>query len=348
MALIYLGTAAIVLFLGNKRVVIQPRLLAAIAGFLIGAAPVFAYALTHRYTTFHYLLGVGRADTGHQYLAVAYHFLRTEVPMVSGVAMPWLSTPLWLQVPVVLIVGGAIVALIVQRWRGILDWPRLSLRHGQPVDALLLFAGLLSASFVFSSFGQMAVAFPHTDAAGRYAAPLASVLPIVLAAGIIRLSRRSRYLALAVTLALLGSLLTGYVRSEPAAIWQSPFWRYLPASNAQLITTLDSMSVDAVWMNHWAGTPLMFDTQERISAADAYDLIIGHGIDRLPEATRRVRAAQLPAFVFVTDQPAPALEGWLNTQAIPYDKRVLPHFVIIRPLRHVAPEQVMEYLNFDS
>ena len=88
MALIYLGTAAILLFLGNKRVVLQPRLLAAAVGFLIGAAPVLAYALDHDYTTFHYLIGVGRADSGHQYLAVAYHFLRIDVPMVSGIAMP--------------------------------------------------------------------------------------------------------------------------------------------------------------------------------------------------------------------------------------------------------------------
>ncbi len=347
MTLIYLGTAAILLFLRNKRVVFQPRLIAAVAGFLIGAAPVFAYALKHEYTTFHYLLGVGRADTDRQYLAVAYHFLRTDVPMVSGVAMPWMSTPVWLQIPVVLTVGGAMLALIVQRRRGILGWPRLSLRHGQPVDALLLFAGLLSVAFVFSAFGQMAVEFPNTDTTGRYAAPLASVLPIILAAGITRLSARSRLLAVAVSLAFLGSLTSAYIRSAPEDIWQSPYWRYLPASNTQLISTLNSMGVDAVWMNHWAGTPLMFDTQERISAADDYDLTVGHGIDRLPEATRRVRAAVLPAFVFVTDQQTLEIEGWLQSAAIPYDKRVIPRFVIIRPLQHVEPAEALPYLSFD-
>lgn len=154
------------------RVAFPPRILAAAAGFVIGAAPVFAYALNHDYTTFHYVLGVERADAGHQHLAVAYHFLRTNLLMVSGVAMPWLSTPVWLQVPVVLSVGGAILALIVQRRRGTLGRLRLTLRPGQPVDALLLFAGLLSVAFVISAFGQMAVEFPNTDTTGRYAAPL--------------------------------------------------------------------------------------------------------------------------------------------------------------------------------
>ncbi len=100
---------------------------------------------------------------------------------------------------------GAILALIVQRRRGILGRLRLTLRPGQPVDALLLFAGLLSVVFVFSAFGQMAVEFPNTDTTGRYAAPLASVLPIILAAGITRLSARSRLLPINVSLVLLGA-----------------------------------------------------------------------------------------------------------------------------------------------
>jgi hypothetical protein len=347
MALIYLGTAAILLFLGNKHVVLQPRLLAAAVGFLIGAAPVLAYDLDHDYTTFHYLIGVGRADSGHQYLAVDYHFLRIDVPMVSGIAMPWLNTSLWLQVPVLLIVGGAILSLVIRRRQGILGWTRVSLRHGRPVDALLLFDGLLSVAFVFSAFGQMAVEFPHTDTTGRYAAPLASVLPIILAVGLSRLSVQSRLLAVVATLALLGCLASGYLRSAPADIWPSPYWRFLPAPNAQLITILEAMGVDAVWINHWAGTPLMFDTQERISAADNYDLMVGRGIDRLPEATRRVRAAERPAFVFVTDQPSLKIEDWLRAQAIPYDKRVIPQFVIIRPHQHVKPTEVVQYLSFD-
>ncbi|HEU4792808.1 MAG TPA: hypothetical protein VFS96_04035 [Nitrolancea sp.] len=99
--------------------------------------------------------------------------------------------------------------------------------------------------------------------------------------------------------------------------------------------------------NHWAGTPLMSDTQERINAADDYDIIVGHGIHRLPEATSRVRAAELPAFVFVTDQPKHEIEGWLQSAAIRYDKRLIPTYVIIRPHQHVEPGEVTRYLSFD-
>ncbi len=116
----------------------------------------------------------------------------------------------------------------------------------------------------------------------------------------------------------------GYLYSPPAAVWQSPYWRYLPASTTQLVAKLDELGVDAVWMNHWDGTPLMFDRRDRISASNYFDLAVGHGIDRLPAATNRFRAAELPAYVFVTDESFVVIEEWLRSQNIPYAKRGRP------------------------
>jgi 4-amino-4-deoxy-L-arabinose transferase-like glycosyltransferase len=90
---IYLATAAVLLFLGDQRVIVQPHLLASLAGFVVGSAPVFYHALGHDYTTFHYLLGVGREASHGDYLAVAVHYLRFNIPRVVGASMPWMSTP---------------------------------------------------------------------------------------------------------------------------------------------------------------------------------------------------------------------------------------------------------------
>jgi hypothetical protein len=216
------------------------------------------------------------------------------------------------------------------------------------LDTFLLFAGLLSVAFVVCSFGQMAIEFPSTDATGRYAIPLASVLPIIVAGEIVRLAHRSRSLTIVSTMVLLACTAYGYLYSPPAAVWQSPYWRYLPASTTQLVAALDELDVDAVWINHWAGTPLMFDTRDRISAADYFDLAVGHEINRLPAATNRVRAAELPAYVFVTDESFVEIEEWLRSQDIPYAKRVAPNYVVIQPLHQVDPSEVVDYLGFDT
>lgn len=345
--IIYLATAAILLFLRDKRVLFQPRLLVAASGFVLGAAPVFEYARTYAYNTFDHLLGVGAQPVTHDYLAIALVFFRTNLPRVLGIAVPWAPSPWWFKLPVALILAALLASFAVRRWRGVLGWARLSLRHGRPEDALLLFAGLLTLAYIFSSFGPLALEFPTIDATGRYAVPLVSVIPIMLAAEIVRLDRHSRYAAAGLTALLLGLTLAGYVRSPATAVWQSPYWTRLPPSNAALIAALDQLGVNAVWMNHWAGTPLMFDTRERIAAADYYDLAVGRGIDRLPADTNRVRAAELPAFVFVTDRTTLPIERWLQDHRITYDKRVVPGYVVIRPRQHVDPSQVVQFLGYD-
>lgn len=343
---IYIATAAILLFLKNWRVIYQPRLVAAAIGFVVGAAPLFDFMRNHSYNTFDYLLGVGAQRQGHDYLAIAKFFFRINLPRVLGISNPWVIDPVWLKLIIGLILAGALGWLVVSRYRGILGWFRLSVRNGRPIDALLIFCVVMAAAFVFSSFGQLALTFKTFDATGRYAVPLASVVPIILAAAIIRLDALSRIAATLVTLLLVGFFFAGYVRANPNQVWQSDYWTHLPSSDTTLIAALDRMDVDAVWMNHWAGKPLMFDTQERIAAADYYDLAAGHGIDRLPADTARVRAANLPAFVFVTDQPDPPLEGWLRSHNVPYDKQIVPGYVILHPLKHVDPAQVVQYLSF--
>lgn len=91
----------------------------------------------------------------------------------------------------------------------------------------------------------------------------------------------------------------------------------------------------------------MFDTEERIAAADYYDLAIGHGIDRLPAATARVHESPRPAYVFTTDQTDLPIENWLDAQGITYDKRVVSGYVVIHPHERVDPAEVVDFLGYD-
>ncbi len=349
---IYLATAALLLFMRNKRVILQPRILGSAVGFVLGAAPVFIYALHHEFTTFHYYLGIGRERVGPSlgdYQAIATHYVLVNVAQVAGIKVPWRGNPDWLQLAVASIVGGAILALALRRYKGIIGWFRLSLRDGRPEDALLLYAALLSIAFVLSSFGRWVLTFPNIDATGRYAVPLASVLPIMLAIEAVRLADRARPAALLTILVLIGFTLFNYTGSAPNDVWKSPYsgLPQLPASNAELIATLDDLGVDAVWVNQWVGKPLMFDTRERISAADYFTIVEGGDFDRLPAHTERVRTAALPAFVFVTNEPVFGMETWLDERQIPYLKRVAAPFVVLRPLQPVDPAQVVQYMGVD-
>lgn len=345
---IYLATAALLLVLANPRVLIQPRLVAALGGFVAGAAPVFEFARTHDYTTFHYLLGVGVERSSHNYVKIAWFYVRENLPHALGLSEPWTPSGWWYILPVTAVIGGCLLAFAWRRRAGFLGWLRLSLRDGRPEDALALFAILLSLAFIFSSFGDLALRYRSFDATGRYAVPLASVVPIIVAIELVRLGRRRLVVAAGATLVLIGCTLGSYALAPPTKVWQSAYWAQLPPSSTALIAALDDLGVDAVWMNHWAGTPLMFDTQERIAAADYYDLAVGNGIDRLPAASQRVNAAPLPAFVFVTDTDDVPLEAWLQEHGIAYDKRVVPHYVVIHPHQHVDPAEVVDLLGIDA
>ncbi|MDI3340823.1 MAG: glycosyltransferase family 39 protein [Sphaerobacter sp.] len=345
---VYIATAAILLFLRDKRVVLRPGLLvAALAGFAVGAAPVLEFARTHDYTTFHHLLGVGAQREHRDYLAIAAFFFRVNVPRVLGVANPWAPLPTWLQLPSVLAFAGIFILAVVRRRAGLLNGLRLSLHRGQPVDALLLFCGVMTVAFVGSAFGDLALRFPNFDATGRYAVPLASVIPIILATEIVHVEAKVRWAGWGLAALVVAVWLAGYATAPAEQVWQSAYWRHLPPSSTALVATLDELGVDAVWMNHWAGKPLMFDTQERIAAADYYDLEVGRGIDRLPNATARVRAAASPAYVFVTSDADLPIEDWLRQRGIAYDKRIVPGYVAIRPHQRVAPNDVVQFLDDD-
>jgi 4-amino-4-deoxy-L-arabinose transferase-like glycosyltransferase len=317
-------------------------------GFVVGAAPVFHFAWQYDYTTFHYLLGSDADTAGRDYPAIAQHLVRHLFPRYLGASVPWQDAHPLLQVMIGLPTVGSIAYLVGRAWRTPLQWLRLRPHCTHPEVVMVLFAGVVVTTYVLSRFSVYAITFANVDATGRYLAPLGSFLPVALAGATWHLARRSRagqIVAIALAASVLSGTLANYARTDAPQVFQSPYYRHLPAQSAGLIVALDELGVREVWMDHWAGKPLMFDSQGRIVAADWYDLRIGMAIDRHSEASDRVFAAANPAFVFVTTEPRIPLEETLEARGISYTARRVDGYVVILPAERIDPATVVEDLR---
>ena len=112
---------------------------------------------------------------------------------------------------------------------------------------------------------------------------------------------------------------------SPARMFQSEYWGKLPPSEAPLAAFLEQNGIRDVWMNHWAGSPLMFyayttsdASGQCIAAADYNDVVVHSGVNRLPWALDHVSADPHAAYVLVTDEPRPLLETLLAARGVRY------------------------------
>lgn len=345
--LFYVAPAALVLLARWPRRALSVALPIGIPTFILGAFPVFWFARNRDYTTFDYLLGAGSERTDRDLAAVGDHLIRHILPRFFGVAFPGQDQPVLLQLLVAVPTVAALAWLVARSWRAPLDWVRARVLATHPEVVLVVFGVAVVLGYLLSRFSIYAIQFSDVDATGRYLTPLASLIPIAIASAAWRLARRGRtgeLVAVAGVAAILLGCLGSYATTNPHQVFQSPYYRKLPASNDALITTLDDMGVDAVWIDHWAGKPLMFDSEGRIAAADYVDLRVWNGIDRLGAMSARVFAAPNPAFVFVTGAPRVPLEDTFDQRGIPYDARSIPGYRIVQPLRSVDPATVVDEL----
>jgi hypothetical protein len=219
----------------------------------------------------------------------------------------------------------------------------------RPLDAVLLLLVLIPVLFTLSGFGGPALNPYGFDATGRYAPPIWSGLAVVLGAALAAIWGIRRWLAIGLCLVPLGINLVAWSAIDPLAAFQSPYWDRLPVENGPLLDALRAHGVADVWLNHWAGQPLMFDAAARrqpLVAYDWYDVQAG-GIDRFPEYRPLVEQAARPAFVLVTDEPAPALEVALQQMGVAFEEvRVPPYVVIIPTSRRVHPSEVTAALDY--
>ncbi|MBN1313440.1 MAG: hypothetical protein JXB30_18685 [Anaerolineae bacterium] len=157
-----------------------------------------------------------------------------------------------------------------------------------------------------------------------------------------------RFLAASMVLMVIGVNGLGTLRLDPAAAFDSPYYDRLPASLDPLIEALDTYGITHVWTDVGIGQVLMFQTGERIIAADYHDAQIG-GLARFPDALEAVDAAPLAAFVVPVraDQTNPPLQQALDAAGVTYTAiRVTPTLLLYIPDQQVAPSTVAQGLGY--
>ena len=338
LAVWYLATAALVLVARVRGVRWLTVVAAGFAGFAAGGLPIWIFNVQSDGATFRFVLGGTQGQTADR-LAVLGAWWNNDLPRGAGLWHPWGASP-WLP--------GAIMATAVSLALAGAVFARRRLRP-RPLDGLLVFLVLVPAVLVLSGFGGPALNPYGFDATGRYTPPIWSALAVVLGAGLAAVWRARRVLALALTVVPLAVNLAGLVAIDPLQAFQSPYWDRLPADNGPLLAALEAERVQAVWMNHWAGQPVMFDARasgQALFAYDWYDVQAG-GIDRFPEYLARVEQAERPAFVLVTDEPEPDLEHTLRLMGVSFVQRRAPPYVVVIPTsRRVHPSEVTSAIDY--
>ncbi|HET6316599.1 MAG TPA: glycosyltransferase family 39 protein [Chloroflexota bacterium] len=331
LAIWYLLPAALVFLLKVR----EPRLyVLALAGFLIGALPVWTFNLQTGGSTLQFVLKGSGGQTADRF-DVLQAWWNNDLPRGAGLWHPWGPSP-WL--------AGAAMALGLM---AALLWA-LFARRG-PLNIALLFLLTIPTVLVLSGFGGPALNPYGFDATGRYAPPIWFGLVVVLGAVLAAVWRARRWLAVLLATIPIGVNLLAYSSIDPLEAFQSPYWAKLPASNEALLSTLRAHGVEAIWLNHWAALPVMFDARaagQPLIAYDWYDVQAG-GIDRVPEYLSLVRQAARPAFVLVTEEGEPALVRRLREMQVSFDAyRVPPYVVVIPTSRRVDPSEVTGELDY--
>jgi hypothetical protein len=338
LAVWYLGAAALCLLVRVRGTRWLPILGWGLAGFGLGALPIWVFNWQTDGATVRFVLGGTRGQTADR-AAVFGAWWNNDLPRGAGLWHPWgLSEP----------VLGSLMAIAVA---AALAWAMLGRRRlsPRPLDGVLVLLVLIPTLFVLSGFGGPALNPYGFDATGRYTPPIWGGLAVVLGAGLAAMWRIRRGLALVLALVPLTINLVGFASIDPLAAFQSPYWDKLPVDNGPLLTALRAAGVEYVWMNHWAGQPAMFDARaggQTLIAYDWYDVQAG-GIDRFPEYLPLVEQADRPAFVLVTDESEPELEHTLRLMGVSFvERRVAPYVVVIPISRKVLPSEVTGALDY--
>ena len=314
--------------------------------FALGSAPLWWHNLGHDWATFRYLLR-SQGDTWGNLRPVLDHLTYDLAPrLVSGDprwhVLSW--DAVWgLQI----VYEGGLIALALWAWRG--PWPRAR----RPARVLLaLFALILPPIYVLSGYGNHALNEFGFDATGRYVLMLHSVLPIGAAALSVWLARRgslTRFAAAGALTLLIGLNLLGALRTDPLTGFASPYYTRQPQTLDPLIALLDEEGIRHVWTDVGIAHVLMFETGERILAADWYDIYGARGLVRFPEVPQRIYAAERVAFVEVVlpDQGWTHFEQAFRDAGVLYRRvRVTPYLLVIIPHERIDPALVGDGLGY--
>jgi hypothetical protein len=338
LAVWYLGAATLILLARVRGRRWLPILGWGLAGFALGALPIWIFNWQTGGATVRFVLGGTQGQTADR-AAVLGAWWSNDLPRGAGLWHPWGDSPALLGFLLAVTIAAALLWAFFGRRRAGL----------RPLDAVLALLVLIPTLFVLSGFGGPALNPYGFDATGRYTPPIWGALAVVLGAALAGVWQSRRLLAIGLAIVPVAVNLLATASIDPAAAFQSPYWDRLPVDNGPLLDVLRSEGVDHVWLNHWAAQPAMFDARARgqtLIAYDWYDVQAG-GIDRFPEYLPLVERATRPAFVLVTDESQPELERTLRAMGVSFvERRVAPYVVVMPSSRIVHPSEVTGALDY--
>lgn len=330
----------------------------AIITFLVGSLPFWVFNLNHSFATFSTAL-IGSPLTGDERSAILSHAWVDLLPrLVSGDPAWRVSGPRGLAILLGLYYGGLLCLLV---------WPlarRLFPPHGSGLRWMLAaFVSVVPIVYLCSGYSRNALNSWEVDATGRYVLMLHTALPIGVAALAtlplppLRASTRAgrwrtmgaRFLAASMVLLVMGLNGLGVLRLDPVMAFDSPYYDRLPISLDPLIEALDTHNITRIWVDAGIGQVLMFQTRERIIAADYYDSIIAGGLVRFPDALAAVEADPRAAFVvpIMVGQTDPPLQRTLDTAGVRYTAvLVTPTLMLYIPDKRIDPWIVAPGLGY--
>lgn len=314
-------------------------------GVLIGGAPLWWYNLRYNGATFRWLFaGAGTATTNRG--AVAHVLFTTLLPRVLGLTSPWGTIPRGLAATLAALSAAALLLAAYDALRQV--WSGGAARGKAPAGAapLLLFLAVMLAVYLLSGFGGPSLS--PFDGSGRYLLPLWTVLPLLLAALVVRLATIWRPLGALAVAAILATSLAGHRESRAGLVFQSPYWDRLPLNSQPLLEWLQANDVHDIWLNHWAGDQVMYLSDGTIRSADYYDIVVGHGINRFPVAFQQVDQAPRAAFVIVVGSlPPSGMATRLQALGVAYREATVGPYQVYLPLsRRVDPSEVVDALRY--
>jgi len=219
--------------------------------------------------------------------------------------------------------------------------------------AWVLVAFLLFAPAVFSGFatikGNFAAIIPGSGLLIKYTLPFYSLWPLLLAALLVDMGRRWLPIGAALTALLLLTNGASHLAVEPVVAMRGIYENVpLPASNRDLIGFLESERIEYVYVDHWIGYRIMFESGERVVAYDWVDA--QRGMDRLPRYGALVeKAASPPAFILFNPQwpQTPPFENALKALGVIYRKKELPSYLVYYDFsRRVHPSEMRQTLEW--
>jgi hypothetical protein len=295
LGLVYVLPALLLLVTRTARARQPSLLLVWLGGLLIGSAPLLVYNLTTAGETLGALSGSGATLESVQSNLRA--LLRVGLPVMAGLgqatsspllfSLDWPSRPgsqPW--------VAGLLLAALVLLLAPRVAETRLG-RVGSCSATASTRLGLALALLtpILASLGR----FGELVAEPRYALPLYAATPLLLAT-LLGWPRRPPSWRLALLAPLVGLNCWSLLTADPALNLPTSAAGSTADNRAELIRALEQAGLSEIYTDYWLAYPLIFESQERISAA-----VISGGFDRFPPYAHLVAQSSRPAFVFVAE-----------------------------------------------